>query len=204
MTLCDVGFEREFRKSQPIFVHGAPATSVLLLTSGRVEVGCHTAEGDYRLIALRGADDVIGEVAFEVGGVRTADVIAMEPCTAFAVPSGTFERVLVEDGVYRQVGRYVATKLQTAGHDSVDMLSLPPLRRIARLMMQLAELTDPGRDHRLIPLSQTRLGHVLGLSRSLVANLVARLRAEGVLGTQRALTVECFDKLRFYAYAALE
>ena len=185
-------------------MHGAPATSVLLLTSGRVEVGCRTADGDYRLIAIRGADDLIGEVAFEVGGVRTADVYALERCTAFAVSSGTFERVLVNDGAYRQVSRYVATKLQRAGHDSVDMLSLPPLRRITRLMVQLVQLADPGRDHRVIPLSQTHLSHVLGLSRALVASLVARLRAEGVLGTQRALTVECFDKLRHYASAALE
>lgn len=199
-TLCELGFERRFRRGEPIFVQGAPATSVLVLTSGRVEVGCHTEDGDYRLIALRGAGDVIGEVAFEVGGVRTADVFALEACTASAVPSRTFERVLVEGGVHREVSRYVATKLQRAGHDSVDMLSMPPLRRIARLMVQMAELADPGHDPRFIPLSQTRLGQVLGLSRSLVASLVAQLRHEGVLSTQRTLTIERFDKLRLYAY----
>jgi CRP-like cAMP-binding protein len=198
--LCELGFSRTFNKGEPIFVLGAPATSVLLLTSGRVEVGCRTEDGDYRLIALRGAGDVIGEVAFEVGGVRTADVFALEPCTAFAVPSGTFERVLVDHGVHREVGRYVAAKLQRAGQDSVDMLSQPPLRRIARLMVQLAELADPGHDPRLIPLSQTRLGQVLGLSRSLVANLVAQLRQEGTLSAERSLTVERFDKLRRHAY----
>ncbi|WP_158073269.1 Crp/Fnr family transcriptional regulator [Amycolatopsis sp. CB00013] len=199
-TLCKLGFRRAFSKGEPIFVRGAPASSVLLLTSGRVEVGCHTEDGDYRLIALRGAGDVIGEVAFEVGGVRTADVFALEPCAAFAVPLGTFERVLVADGVHRELGRYVAAKLQRAGQDSVDMLSLPPLRRIARLMVQLADLAEPGHDPRLIPLSQTRLGHVLGLSRSLVAGLVAQLRQEGILSAERNLTIERFDKLRRHAY----
>ncbi|WP_409464816.1 Crp/Fnr family transcriptional regulator [Amycolatopsis sp. GA6-003] len=199
-TLRDLGLPRTFSKGEPIFVRGAPATSVLMLTSGRVEVGCHTEEGDYRLIALRGAGDVIGEVASEVGGIRTADVLALEPCAAFSVPSGTFERVLVSDGVHREVGRYVAAKLQRAGHDSVDMLSLPPLRRIAKLMVQLAELADPDHDPCRIPLSQTRLGRVLGMSRSLVADLVCQLREEGVLSVDRTLTVARFDKLRRHAY----
>jgi CRP/FNR family cyclic AMP-dependent transcriptional regulator len=203
-TLCGLGIKREFSKGEPIFVRGAPATSVLLLNSGRVEIGCHTERGDYRLLALRAAGDVIGEVAFEVDRVRTADVFALETCTAFAVPSATFERVLISDDLYRQVSRYVAAKLQRAGQDSVDMMSLPPLQQIARLLVQLAELAEPDCDHRLIPMSQTRVGQVLGLSRSLVARLVARLRAEGVLGADRALTVERLDKLRLYAYTTLE
>ncbi|MET9262649.1 helix-turn-helix domain-containing protein [Amycolatopsis sp. NPDC004079] len=74
------------------------------------------------------------------------------------------------------------------------------MRRIAKLMVQLAELADPDHDPRRIPLSQTRLGQVLGMSRSLVADLVGQLREEGVLSVDRTLTVARFDRLRRHAY----
>lgn len=194
--LCQSGIRREFRGGEPIFVSGAPATSVLLLTSGRVEVGCRTESGDYRLIALRGADDVIGEVALHVGGSRTADVFAVESCEAFSVPEATFRRVLTKDGVHDQVSRYMADKLRRAGQDTVEMMSLPPLQRVARLMVNLVDLADPAHDPMRIPLSQARIGQLLGLSRSLVAKLVAYLRTEGVLGDARTLTVERMADLR--------
>lgn len=199
MTLCRSGIRREFRTGEPIFVHGAPATTVLLLVAGRVEVGCHTEAGDYRLFALRGADDVIGEVASHVGGHRTADVIAVESGEAFSVSAATFRRTLTNDGVYDQVSTYMAHKLRTAGRDSVEMMSLPPLRRVAWLLVNLVDLADPRHDAARIPMSQIRIGLVLGLSRSLVAKLVAQLRSEGVLSDSRVLTVNNVDDLRRYA-----
>lgn len=199
-TLCQQGNERTYAPGQPIFVRGAPAATVLLLTAGRVEVGFAIREGDYRLLALRGTGDVIGELASDAGGIRTADVVALDECAAIELSADTFERLLAHDGSDRQVRRYVTAKLLHSSQAMVDMSALAPLPRIARLLLQLAELADPGRDCGVIPLSQTKIGYLLGLSRSRVSLLVNRLCDEGVLRIKPALTVEHFDLLRQHAY----
>ena len=198
--MCQHGDERTYVRGQPIFSRGAPAATVLLLTSGRVEVGLANQDGDYRLVALRGAGDVIGEMASDAGRTRTADVVALDECAAVEVRADTFERLLARDGTDRQIRAYVTAKLLHSCQHMVDMSALPPLRRIAQLLLQLAELADPGKDCSLIPVSQTKIGQLLGLSRSRVSLLVNRLCDEGVLRTKPALTIERFDRLRQHAH----
>lgn len=181
-------------------MQGAPATSVRLLTSGRMEVGSHDEDGNYCLLAIRGSGDVVGEMAAHIEGLRSATVTALEQCTAYSVPVSTFRAVLARHGMGDQLSRYMAAKLQEAGRAAVDTVRLPPMRRLARLVVRLVDLADPSCVAPLqVPMSQTRMAEALGLSRSLVAQLVSALRVDGLLGDGRALVVEQPTRLRTMA-----
>ena len=185
------GVHRTYGGGETVLVQGAPATSVRLLTSGRVEVGASDEEGAYCLLALRGVGDVVGEMAAQIGGMRSATVAALEPCTAYSLSANTFHGILTRHGVREQVSRYITGKLQESGVSTVEALRLPPLQRLARLIVRLVDLAEPGHPQPLrVPMSQVRMAESLGLSRSLIAQLVADLRAEGLLATGRDLLVK--------------
>ncbi|WP_158889479.1 Crp/Fnr family transcriptional regulator [Amycolatopsis anabasis] len=191
------GVRRTYRDGETILLQGAPATSVRVLVSGRVEVGCQDEDGAYCLVALRGTGDVVGELAAQNLGTRSATVTALEPCVAHTVPAATFHGVLARHGVDAQLRRYLAGKLQESVGAAVDTVHHPPRQRLARLIVRLVELADPGHPDPLrVPMSQTRLALALGLSRSSVARLVSAMRADGLLGKDRRLRVERPGELR--------
>jgi CRP/FNR family cyclic AMP-dependent transcriptional regulator len=194
------GLHRTYSAGETVLLQGAPATSVRLLTSGRVEVGCNDEEGEYCLLALRGIGDVIGEMAAQIDGVRSATVTALEPCTAYSLSSNTFHAILARHGAREQLGRYITGKLQESGVSAIETVRLPPLQRLARLIVRLVDLADPGHPQPLrVPMSQVRMAESLGLSRSLIAQLVSELRSEGLLDTGRGLRVKNPAEIRALA-----
>jgi len=194
------GLHRTYDAGEIMIRQGAPATSVRLLTSGRVEVGCNDEEGEYCLLALRGIGDVVGEMAAQLDGVRTATVTALEPCTAYSLSSNTFLAILARHGVQEQLGRYITSKLQESSASTIEALRLPPLQRLARLIARLVELADPGHPQPLrVPMSQVRIAESLGLSRSLTAQLVSELRSGGLLDPGRSLQVRNPEEIRALA-----
>jgi CRP/FNR family cyclic AMP-dependent transcriptional regulator len=191
------GVRRTYRAGETVLLQGAPATSVRLLTSGRVEVGCHDEEGEYCLLALRGIGDVVGEMAAQIDGVRSATVTALEPCTAYSLAANTFHAVLTRHGAREQLGRYITGKLQESGVATIETVRLPPLQRLARLIVRLVDLADPGNPQPLrVPMSQVRMAESLGLSRSLIAQLVSELRSGGLVDTGRGLLVTKLQEVR--------
>jgi CRP/FNR family cyclic AMP-dependent transcriptional regulator len=194
--LLACGIERTYRPGETMLVQGAPAASALLIVTGRVEVSYLIETGEHCMIALRGSGDIVGEIASTSGGVRSATVTALEACLAYSVPSGTFLRVLERHGDRPELDRYIAAKHEEASQATVEAARIPARRRLALLLARFVELADHTAVDRLrIPMPQTRIADALGLSRSVVAQMVADLRTEGVLTTDRSIVVAEPDQL---------
>lgn len=195
--LLSNGIERQYRSGEPMLVQGAPATSVLILTEGRVEVSYLLQDGSFCMIALRGAGDVVGELASSGSGVRSATVRALETCTAYSVPTTTFLRVLAHHGDRVHLDRYVLAKMQEASRATVEAARLPARRRLALLLLRVVALADQSDLNRMqVPMSQMRIAEALGVSRSIVAQLVSDLRAKGILTMDRPLVIAQPSELR--------
>lgn len=191
------GVRREYRACERLLVQGAPETGLRLLTVGRVGVVYGSEDGKVVLLALRGAGDALGELASRGDGRRSASVVALENCEAYSVAATTFHRVIMAHGVRHQLDRYIADKLTEAAAASIDLAHLTSARRLARLLTKLVELAEPDHPAPLrIPLSQSRLAVLLGISRGLVSKLVAHLRDSGVLTHERHLVVRDAEHLK--------
>jgi len=76
-ALLTLGRVTVFPPGTTMCVEGDPATHVFVLVAGWVKVLSVTRDGQELLMALRGQGDVVGDVAGEATGYRTATVRAI-------------------------------------------------------------------------------------------------------------------------------
>lgn len=84
------GRRREFGKGDRLFSEGDPSDSAVVLDQGRVKVTSAAENGRAVVLALRGADDLIGEFGCVVGAPRSASVTALTPVVARFIPVVAF------------------------------------------------------------------------------------------------------------------
>ncbi|WP_156753288.1 Crp/Fnr family transcriptional regulator [Actinokineospora pegani] len=198
-ALLRTGVPREFRRGAALLRQGAPGTHVLLLRSGRVKIMATDADGNGVLVALRGPGDLVGELA-RLRGTRTATVIAIDACAAVEVAAPDFDRFLDRGEHWRRLQEYSFTKVTETMPYQVQTVHLNARQRIARLVLELVALADPGDPHRLtIPFSQEAIAEALGVVRSTVSEQLAVLRESGALGAGPRLVVADLDDLAKHA-----
>ncbi len=88
--LAGAGRPSVFTPGTTICVQGDPATHLFVLISGWVKVVSVTSEGQETVLALRGNGDVVGELAGEVTGYRTATIYAIDRVQSVVVQHDRF------------------------------------------------------------------------------------------------------------------
>jgi CRP/FNR family transcriptional regulator, cyclic AMP receptor protein len=195
--LISDGVRRTYRRGEHLILQGHRGSSLLLLTAGRSMVMCSDQTGSSCLLALRGPGDLLGELAGHTDGIRSASVVAMESSEAYSLGATAFHRALALLRLHGQFDRYLVGKLHEAGAATVNAAHALPLKRLARLLLQIIDIAGPQHPNPChIPVSQMQLAEALHLSRSLICRHVAYLRAEGVLRVERGLVVENCSRLR--------
>ncbi len=72
---------------------GAPADDLFVLESGRLEVETTTPEGTRMRLSSASSGVTVGEIAWYLGGQRTADVIAETECEVLRLSRASMERM---------------------------------------------------------------------------------------------------------------
>ncbi|GAA1695807.1 Crp/Fnr family transcriptional regulator [Kribbella yunnanensis] len=189
------GTLRSYRPGQPILRQGDPGGFLLALDHGRVKLLASAADGAQLLLTIRGAGQLLGELA-GAEGRRTATVEALDRCTAHYLSIAQFERFLAKHGLAQEYQRYVTAKFDQAVSRQVDLAHRSALRRIARLLHDTVALAPAtAADPRRVPFTQEELAGALGLARSTVADQLTTLRASGALTRGPHLVVADLDRL---------
>lgn len=189
VALCEAGSSRTYGPGQALLRQGDHGGYVLVLTAGRVQVSALGSEGSQLLHALRGAGDLVGEMAMHGEARRTATVVALDRCTARRLPTETFQRFLDVTGSHGAIRDYLIAKLSETVPYQLQLVHFTPRQRIARLLVEVVALAAPPSEPMRIPFSQTAIAAALGLARSTVAEQIAVLRAMGMLGPGPQLVV---------------
>ncbi len=192
---------RTFKAGTALCSEGEPSTHVFILISGWVRVTTVTRDGQEILEALRSTGDVVGEMAGQVTGYRTATIRAIGTVHALLVGSGQFEEFLDTHAGAARAHRRAMTERQRMAfeaHRSHVLASGP--QRLARLLLDLAT-RDGGQNGNIssvaLPLSQEDIGSLIGASRSTVTRALHDWRARGILATdQRQITILDWERLR--------
>ena len=179
-TLLEMGTPRAYRAGERIMAQGALEDFVLALSSGWATVSADAVNGRSVIFGLCGPYDLVGELAVFDGRPRSANVSALTPVAARMFTRNQFRSFLRKHPhAYEVVLRGMAIRLRAADAHSQDLATLPVLRRLARLLLDV-----DGKDPRAAAaarLTQNELAAAIGATRESVAKALADLRSRDVL-----------------------
>jgi CRP/FNR family cyclic AMP-dependent transcriptional regulator len=179
-ALTAMARSRVFPAGSVLCTEGEPTTHVFILLSGWVKVLTVTRDGREILEALRGEGDVIGEIAGQVTGYRTATVQATGPVRAHIAGARQFEDFLDSHPRAASAHRRAMAERQQAAHEQQRAQALANgAQRLAGLLLDLAEPEAPP------PLSQEELASLIGASRSTVTRALGQWRSRHIIGTDQ-------------------
>src|SRR5579859_6820864 len=146
-ALIAVARRRIFPADSVLCTEGEPTTHVFVLLSGWVKCSTVTHEGRGILEVLRSEGDVIGEIAGQVTGYRTATVQAAGAVDALIVGTKQFGDFLdAHPAATRAYRRYIAERHRTANEQQRARALRSGTQRLACLLLDLDELRARAED----------------------------------------------------------
>jgi CRP/FNR family cyclic AMP-dependent transcriptional regulator len=191
--LSAAGQIRVYKPGTIMCNEGDLATHLFVLVTGSVKIISVTANGDRRVVALRGHGDVIGEISGETTGQRTATVQAIDAVHALIVGYDRFGNFLESHPLAARV--YVRVMIQRWGEAAAMLSTLSVTtgrQRLAALLLQLAGQHGNGSNGEIriaIPLSQEELAGLASTSRTTVTRAFRNWRRRGFIGTGQRRTI---------------
>ncbi len=169
---------------QDFYSQGDPADAVFYLRSGRAKLTVVSHEGKEATIALLTAGEFVGEGALaSVGGFHLATATAITACTALRIVREEMIRVMHQEHALSELFlKFLLARTMRTQADLVDQLFNSSERRLARLLLLLAEFGEPGDPEHLVPpISQETLAEMIGTTRSRVSFFMNRFRSLGFI-----------------------
>jgi CRP-like cAMP-binding protein len=170
--------------AQTFFSQGDPADCVYFLQEGRVKISAISAAGKKATVRLVSAGEFFGEKAIAPEpGLRVTTATAMTACAALRVARPEFLRLMREESVFSNSfsSFLLACNLRVQA-DLVDQLFNRVEKRLARILLLMAEYSHPEDGDPLIPqISQEALANMIGSSRPRVNTFMNRFRKLGFI-----------------------
>jgi CRP-like cAMP-binding protein len=185
--LASTGLGRKivpFAPKEAFFTQGDPSDSVFYLQKGRAKVTVVSQAGKEATIALLSEGDFVGEESLAaVEGVRLSTATAITACTALKIRRDEMIRVMHEEHSFSDLFlKFLLERSMRIQADLVDQLFNSSEKRLARVLLLLAEFGKPGEPEQYIPkISQETLAEMIGTTRSRVSFFMNRFRKLGFI-----------------------
>jgi CRP-like cAMP-binding protein len=174
----------QLKARETFFAQGEPADSVFYLQKGRARVTVVSNAGKEATITLLTAGDFVGEEALAgPGGPRLTTARAITACTAMKIGRSEMIRVIREEPKFSDLFlKFLLRRSMRTQADLVDQLFNSSEKRLARVLLLMAEFGETGGGEILIPkISQQTLAEMIGTTRSRVSFFMNRFRKLGFL-----------------------
>jgi len=169
---------------QTFFTQGDAADSVFYLQKGRAKVTVVSQTGKEATITILADGDFVGEESLAtVEGVRLSTATALTACTALKIRREEMIRVMHEEHELIDIFlKFLLTRSMRIQADLVDQLFNSSEKRLARILLLMAEFGKPGEPEQYIPkISQETLAEMIGTTRSRVSFFMNRFRKLGFI-----------------------
>jgi CRP-like cAMP-binding protein len=169
---------------QTFFAQGSSADSIFYLQTGRAKLTVVSPEGKEATVALLTAGEFIGEESLaSVGALHMATASAITACAALRIERGEMIRVMhQEHSLSEMYLKFLLARSMRAQADLVDQLFNSSERRLARILLLLAEFGEPDKPEHLVPpITQETLAEMIGTTRSRVSFFMNRFRKLGLI-----------------------
>jgi len=165
-------------------MQGHPADSIFYIQSGRARLTVVSKSGKEATITLLAAGDFVGEESIAaVNGRRMATATAITACVALKINRDTMLRVMHEQHDFSDLFlSFILARSMRTQEDLIDQLFNNSEKRLARILLLMAEFGKPGEQETLIPrITQETLAEMIGTTRSRVSFFMNRFRKMGFI-----------------------
>jgi CRP-like cAMP-binding protein len=169
---------------QVFFSQGSAADSVFYLQTGRAKLTVVSKKGKEATVTLLAAGDFVGEESIAgIAELRTATASAISVCTVLEIGRERMLKVLHEEHAFSDFFmRFILTRGMRTQADLVDQLFNSSERRLARILLLMAQFGDGGEPQTQIPaVTQETLAEMIGTTRSRVSFFMNRFRKLGYI-----------------------
>src|SRR6202046_689253 len=171
------------RKSEILFSQGDEANAVFYIKKGKVKVTVVSKQGKEAVVAILGIDEFVGEGCLIGQPKRLATASAMSECVTMRVDKSEIQRLLRDEPTFSQMFvSHVLARTARVEEDLVDQLFNSTEKRLARLLLLLANFGKEGRPEPLMAkITQETLAEMVGTTRSRVSHFMNKFREAGFI-----------------------
>jgi len=174
----------QFKAQENFFAQGTKADYIFYLQKGRAKLTVVSSAGKEATITLLTAGDFVGEESLAgVAGLRLATATAISDCTALRIEREEMIRVMHEEHAMSDLFlKFLLARSMRTQADLIDQLFNSSEKRLARILLLMAEFGKPGEPESVIPpVTQQSLAEMIGTTRSRVSFFMNRFRKLGFI-----------------------
>jgi CRP/FNR family cyclic AMP-dependent transcriptional regulator len=173
----------QFQKGQNIFVQGDSADTVFYIQKGRIKLTVLSDHGKEAVVGILGPGQFFGEGCMNGHKLRISTTTAMENCVVTAITKAAMIAAIHDEPQFSEMFMgYLLTRNSRIEEDLIDQLFNSSERRLARLLLLLANFGKEGSPQPISPnISQETLAEMIGTTRSRVSYFMNKFRKLGLI-----------------------
>jgi CRP/FNR family transcriptional regulator, cyclic AMP receptor protein len=173
----------EFQKNQKVFSQGDVADTVFYIQNGKVKLTVISEHGKEAVVAILEPGHFFGEGCMNGHSKRIATTTAMEDCLITVITKTAMITALHDEPAFSELFMaYLLTRNSRIEEDLIDQLFNSSEKRLARLLLLLANFGKEGSPQPISPnVSQETLAEMIGTTRSRVSHFMNKFRKLGLI-----------------------
>jgi CRP-like cAMP-binding protein len=181
----------KYRKNKIIFSQGQVADAVFYIQQGKVKVTVVSEQGKEAVIAILEPGHFFGEGCLNGHSLRIGTTRAIDECVVTRLEKATMIAAIHDEPEFSELFMsYLLTRSSRIEEDLIDQLFNSSEKRLARLLLLLANFGKEGRAEPIVgKISQETLAEMIGTTRSRVSFFMNKFRKLGFIEYNGTLEV---------------
>ena len=173
----------KYRKDQTIFSQGQVADAVFYIQQGKVKFTVVSEQGKEVVVAILEPGQFFGEACLNGHPLRIATTRALEECVITRLEKATMIATIHSEPDFSELFMsYLLTRNSRIEEDLIDQLFNSSEKRLARLLLVLANFGKEGRPEPIVgKISQETLAEMIGTTRARVSFFMNKFRKLGYI-----------------------
>jgi CRP-like cAMP-binding protein len=173
----------KYRKDQIVFSQGEVADAVFYIQQGQVKLTVVSEQGKEAVVAILGPGHFFGEGCLNGHPLRIATTMTVDECVITRVAKATMIATLHSEPEFSELFMsYLLTRNSRIEEDLIDQLFNSSEKRLARLLLLLANFGKEGRPAPIVgKFSQETLAEMIGTTRARVSFFMNKFRKLGFI-----------------------
>jgi CRP/FNR family cyclic AMP-dependent transcriptional regulator len=173
----------KYRKDQVVFGQGEAADAVFYIQQGKVKLTVVSDQGKEAVVAILGPGQFFGEGCLNGHPLRIATTRAIDECVITRLEKATMIATIHNEPQFSELFMsYLLSRSSRIEEDLIDQLFNSSEKRLARLLLLLANFGKEGRPEPIVgKFSQETLAEMIGTTRSRVSFFMNKFRKLGFI-----------------------
>lgn len=173
---------RKYSSKKAIFCQGDAADSIFYIEKGKVKLRVVSNRGKEAVVAILGEGDFLGEGCLAGQTKRMSTATPLTECSVVRISKDATVRALRADPVFSETFlAYLLVRNIRIQEDLVDQLFNSSEKRLARVLLLLANYGQDKPDLVIAKISQETLAEMIGTTRSRVSYFMNKFRKLGFI-----------------------